>query len=86
MPGFTKAGPGRPKGAKNKATAAKAAAIEASGLTPLDYMLSLLRDEAQPLAIRLDAAKAAAQFVHPKLSTVDAKVSTRQEESLDELK
>jgi hypothetical protein len=36
---------GRKKGAPNKATAAKAAAIEASGLTPLDYMLSVMRDE-----------------------------------------
>src|SRR5262245_15567308 len=34
---------GRQKGTPNTATAAKAAAIEASGLTPLDYMLSVLR-------------------------------------------
>jgi hypothetical protein len=33
---------GRKKGVRNKATAAKAAEVAASGLTPLDYMLSLL--------------------------------------------
>ena len=36
---------GRPKGSPNKATAAKAAEVAASGLTPLDFMLSIMRDE-----------------------------------------
>lgn len=66
---------GRSAGTPNKATAAKAAAIEASGLTPLDYMLSVLRDEGRDTAERMDAAKAAAPYVHPKLSNVDAKVN-----------
>ena len=62
---------GRTKGTPNKATAAKAAAIEASGLTPLDFMLQILRDANNDTAARLDAAKAAAPYVHPRLSTVD---------------
>jgi hypothetical protein len=62
---------GRTKGTPNKATAAKAAAIAASGLTPLDYLLSVLRDEANPPAMRIDAAKSAAPYVHPKLSSVE---------------
>ena len=62
---------GRAAGSRNKATAAKAAEVEASGLTPLDYMLSILRDEGAEQAHRLDAAKAAAPYVHPRLSTVD---------------
>lgn len=62
---------GRQKGTPNKATAAKAAEIAASGLTPLDYMLSVLRDIANDAAIRLDAAKAAAPYVHPKLAQVE---------------
>jgi hypothetical protein len=68
-----KTGGGSRKGKPNKATAAKAAAIAASGLTPLDYLLSVMRDEDQELGPRLDAAKAAAAYVHPKLQPVDGK-------------
>ena len=35
---------GRQKGVRNKRTEAQSAAIENSGLTPLEYMLSVLRD------------------------------------------
>jgi hypothetical protein len=70
---------GRPKGSANKASVARAEEVEASGLTPLDFMLGAMRDEEQPINIRLDAAKAAAQYVHPKLSAVEVKaeVSTK---------
>ena len=64
---------GRSKGTPNRATAAKAAAIAASGLTPLDFLLDLMRNEDAELGPRLDAAKAAAQYVHPKLQPVDGK-------------
>lgn len=63
---------GRAKGTPNKATAAKAAEIAASGLTPLDFMLSVLRDEDRTLDVRMDAAKAAAPYVHPKRAPVDS--------------
>ena len=72
---------GRKKGVPNKATAQKAAAVAESGLTPLDYMLSLLREEPpedadleQKLAMsamRFEAAKAAAPYVHPRLAAVE---------------
>jgi|GEM_PF-1546051 len=62
---------GRPKGSPNKATAAKAAEVEASGLTPLDYLLSVMRNANGDEARRVDAAKAAAPYVHPRLSNVD---------------
>jgi hypothetical protein len=61
---------GRTKGTPNKATKAREELITSSGLSPLEYMLTTLRDESQPVNIRLDAAKAAAQYVHPKLSAV----------------
>lgn len=64
---------GRQKGVPNKATAAKAAEIAASGLTPLDYMLSILRDEAADDDKRFEAAKAAAPYVHPRLATTELK-------------
>ena len=61
---------GRQKGTPNRASAAKQAEIAASGLTPLDYMLGILRDEEMTTESRFEAAKAAAPYVHPKLSTV----------------
>lgn len=62
---------GRAKGTPNKATANKAAAIAQSGKTPLDYMLGVMRNAKQPDDIRLDAAKSAAPYVHPKLAAVE---------------
>ena len=50
--------------------AERLAAIEASGPTPLDYMLQVMRDESVEPAKRLDAAKAAAPYVHPRLASV----------------
>lgn len=65
--GLPKSG-GRQRGTPNKAVAAKEAEIAASGLTPLDYMLSILRDVEKPYAERFDAAKNAAPYCHPKLA------------------
>ncbi len=62
---------GRTKGTPNKASAAKAAAIAASGLTPLDYMLQVMRNKKNPTVMRLDAANKAAPFVHSRLSAVE---------------
>jgi hypothetical protein len=75
---------GRKKGAPNKATAAKAVAIAASGLAPLDYLLSLLRNESLDHNIRLDAAKAAAPYVHAKLAPIEAKPPAEAVPSLAE--
>lgn len=72
--GGARPGAGRPKGSKNKVTLEREAEIKASGLTPLDYMLSLLRDENQDLAVRADMAKAAAPYVHPRLANIQANV------------
>jgi hypothetical protein len=59
---------GRQRGVPNKATAKRQEEVEASGLTPLDYMLSLLRDEALGQDVRFEAAKSAAPYVHPRLA------------------
>ncbi len=42
----------------------KAAEAAASKVSPLDFMLMLMRDEAKPAALRLSAARAAAPYVH----------------------
>jgi hypothetical protein len=62
---------GRQKGTRNHATAAKAQAIAESGLTPLDFLIEVMRDESQDLAVRIDAAKSAAPYVHPKLASIE---------------
>jgi len=59
---------GRAKGVPNKASAAREAAVAASGLTPLDYMLNILRDETIDVARRDWAADKAAPYIHPKLA------------------
>ncbi len=71
MRGGKRPGAGRPPGAVNKATAARQAEVAASGVTPLEYMLQIMRDEAADEAKRLDAAKAAAPYVHPRLAAVE---------------
>jgi hypothetical protein len=69
--GGKRPGAGRKAGAPNKATAARQEAVEASGLTPLDYMLAIMLDETKATEDRFEAAKAAAPYVHPKLASVD---------------
>ena len=71
--GGARPGAGRKPGVPNKRTAEKTAEIEASGLTPLDYMLRILRDELADTDARMDAAKAAAPYVHAKLASVEHK-------------
>lgn len=56
----------------NQAARAKAAE---GGITPLAYLLGLLRDGELPREIRMDAAKAAAPYVHAKLANIEASVN-----------
>jgi hypothetical protein len=62
-------------GKPNKASGTREKAHERAGLTPLMHMLGVLRDETQPDGRRDDMAKAAAPYVHPRLSQVDANVT-----------
>jgi hypothetical protein len=71
---YPKGGPkvgGRKKGTPNKATAKKAEEIAKSGLTPVDYLLSVMRDTEKQEATRIEAAKAVAPYVHPKLANIE---------------
>jgi hypothetical protein len=64
-------GAGRKPGTLNKATQEQRDAIAASGLTPLEYMLAVMRDGGADEARRLDAAKAAAPYCHARLTAVE---------------
>ena len=70
-PGGARPGAGRPRGRKSGKTLALLDAVATQGLTPLEYLLNLLRDEQLERAVRLDAAKAAAPYVHPRLAQID---------------
>lgn len=72
--GGARAGAGRKKGSATQKTREIADRAANEGLTPLEYMLKIMRDEGADEARRLDAAKSAAPYVHPRLSTMDAKV------------
>lgn len=73
--GGRRAGSGRKAGSVTLKTRAKAEEIAADGgLQPLDYMLSVLRNEELSHEDRMDAAKSAAPYIHAKLAAVDATV------------
>jgi len=74
MKGGAREGAGRKPGVPNKVTAKREAEIAESGLTPLEYMLSILRDETQEVAARFEAAKQAAPYCHAKLAAMALEV------------
>jgi hypothetical protein len=83
--GLPKTG-GRQKGVANKRTREIADAAVKEGLTPLEYMLAVLRDENAATERRDEMARAAAPYIHPRLSNVEAKVAvTGHEAALAEL-
>ena len=66
------AGKGRPKGAKNKRTIElikKAAASDY--VDPVDFLLSVVRDSAVDMDLRVRAAGVAAPYLRAKLSAID---------------
>lgn len=69
--GGKRPGAGRPRGARNKRTLEQVEAVVASGLTPLEYLTSVFQDVNADQAKRIDAAKAAAPYVHPRLNSTE---------------
>ena len=69
--GGARPGAGRKRGsaeAKTRAVANKAAEL---GVTPLEYMLNVLRDEKADDQTKRWAAEKAAPYVHPRLNSID---------------
>jgi hypothetical protein len=79
---------GRRPGSKNKVTLEREAELSASGLMPLDHMLSILRNENETQQRRDWAAEKAAPYCHPRLTAVDVKadISASHEDWLELLK
>jgi hypothetical protein len=60
----------------------------AGGTMPLDFLLSVMRDDKRDFPARVDAAKAAAPYCHARLTAVDlgGKLTLAHEDILAELK
>ena len=46
-------------------------AVEAGGITPLQYLLDIMRGELQDPVMRFEAAKAAAPYIHARLASTE---------------
>jgi hypothetical protein len=79
---------GRKAGTPNKITVKREAELAASGLMPLDHMLSILRNEKETAGRRDWAAEKAAPYCDPRLSVADvtANISTTHVAWLEQLK
>lgn len=64
-------GAGRPKGAQNQKTVEQIEAVKATGQTPLEFLTSVYQDITKEESRRIDAAKAAAPYVHARLNSVE---------------
>jgi hypothetical protein len=71
MRGGRRDGAGRKPGSVTKIDHEARQKAHATGLTPLDYLLSVMRDESEDKRERLDAAKAAAPYCHARLSATE---------------
>jgi hypothetical protein len=95
--GGARKGAGRKVGSATKKTREIAERAMQDGITPLEFMLQIMRTEPSDaiedrrilqsiIEMRFEAAKAAAPYMHPRLSSVEmtAEVTTH-EASLDDL-
>ena len=70
-----------------KISKAEIAKAVKAGQTPVEFLLSVMNNQNVDMGKRIDAAKSAAPYVHPKLSAIDhnADVSLSHEDALREL-
>jgi len=64
--GGARPGAGRPKGSVSKRHVEMLAAAVSEGITPVEYMLKVLRDENADAKARAWAAEKAAPYIHPR--------------------
>ncbi len=62
---------GRQAGTRNKATAEAHNAAQSTGILPLEYMLTVMRDAEADARRRDGMAMAAAPYLHPRVSSID---------------
>ncbi|WP_137113642.1 hypothetical protein [Mesorhizobium sp. GR13] len=71
--GGARSGAGRPKGSMSKRSVEAIEAVRAKypDWSPLQLLAQVANDDNQEMAVRIDAAKAAAPFFHPRLKPVE---------------
>lgn len=69
--GGARPGAGRKPGGASKLSQEAYERAKESGELPLDYLLRVMRDTNADEARRIDCAKAAAPYLHPKRAPVD---------------
>ena len=79
--GGARPGAGRKPGSATKRTREIAERAADEGITPLEYMLAVMRSDPPPdlagpafvaaMNLRFEAAKAAAPYMHPRLASVE---------------
>ena len=62
---------GRKKGSIAKLDAEARKKMIEGGITPLDFLLAVMRDNHQDFRVRLDAAKTAAPYCHSRLASTE---------------
>lgn len=70
---------GRPKGKLNRLAMEKAGEIAESGQLPADFLVAVYRDESLDMKLRVEAARAAAPYLHPRLSTSEIDLTATQD-------
>ena len=69
--GGRRPGAGRPRSRVRALTREIANRCAEEGITPLEFMLRVMRDESADLQTRADMAKSAAPYIHPRLQAVE---------------
>lgn len=85
--GGARPGAGRKPGGANLMNREAREKAAEGGILPLDYLLQVMRDEDADKAQRMDAAKAAAPYVHARLASVEhsGEMTFRHEDALEHL-
>lgn len=78
---------GRPKGAINKRSEETYQKAKKGGKLPVDYMLEQMRNSKLDRAVRMQAARDAAPYIHARLQAVavSGAVTMTHEQALDAL-
>ncbi|NIA72285.1 hypothetical protein HBA54_27205 [Pelagibius litoralis] len=81
--GGKRAGAGRNSGGQNQKSSKVAKEAAAKGLTPVEFMLEMLRDADASLENRKWAAQHAAPYVHPRLAAIEQRNGGEDEKHED---
>lgn len=73
--GGARPGAGRPRGSVSRRSVEVVAEALASGMTPVEFMLAIMRDESAEPKRREWAAEKVAPYLHPRPTPIDATIS-----------